>query len=70
MSLHENENSTEAVHETAKSLKEFWKKVGSNAVYKSHTFGFLEGLVFHDGVYLADPMMKMIDEEFGSGDLH
>jgi len=69
ISLHENENSTAAVHDTVKSLKDFWIKVGSDSVYKSHTFGFLEGLVFRDGVYKADPIEKLIDEEFGSGDL-
>lgn len=45
-------------------------KIGSTATYKSHTFGFLEGLVFQDGFYLADPLMHLIDEEFGQGDLH
>lgn len=70
ISLHENEKSTDAVHETVKSLKNFWIKVGSDSVYKSHTFGLLEGLVFRDGIYKADPIEKLIDEEFGSGDLH
>ena len=32
ISLHENENSTAAVHDTVKSLKDFWIKVGSDSV--------------------------------------
>lgn len=70
ISLQENEKSTAAVKETAKSLTDFWTKLGSSQVYKQHTFGYLEGIVFHDGVYRADPLMELIDEEFGSGDLH
>jgi len=70
ISLHENENSTTAIKTTAKSLTDFWVKLGTSPVYQQHTFGLLEGIVFRDGIYRADPLMKLIDAEFGSGDLH
>ena len=66
LSLREKEQSVADVTETMKALTTFWAKMGAEDVYEGHTFGVLEGLVLHDGVFKADPLMKLIDELFGS----
>jgi len=70
LSLHENEKSAKEVGETMKALSAFWTKMGAVDVYEDHPLGMLEGLVLRDGVFKADPLMKLIDEEFGSDAQH
>ena len=70
LSLRENEQSVEDVSATMKDLSTFWAKMGAEEVYAGHSFGMLEGLVLRDGVFRADPLMKLIDEVFGGDAVH
>lgn len=70
LSMHEKENSMAEVSATMKALTDFWGKMGAVDVYEGHPFGIIEGLVLRDGVFKADPLMKLIDELFGGDAQH
>jgi hypothetical protein len=57
LSLHENEKTIGEVSASMKALNTFWTRMGQAPVYEAHTFGALEGLLLHDGVFKADPLM-------------
>ena len=43
----------------------FWKRIGASGVYENYLLGALEGLIVQDGLYKSEPLMDILDDEFG-----
>lgn len=44
--------------------------MGEENIYSNFDYGLLEGLIFQDSLVKSDPLMELIDEEFGNADVY
>lgn len=44
--------------------------MGNESIYSNFEYGLLEGLIFQDSLVKADPLMNIIDEEFGNAEVY